>query len=487
MVEARWFGDADGADRPAPRAQRRAATSSTAAAIAAASNSTSPGNGVSGGKAPVVHVVERRVGSHDGGAQAARADVDHEHGSSPSARSRVFEGGSSPRDRPAPTRPHERERTPCAAGAAAEAADQPAARVSTSDVAMRPQCTSLPATRRIDDEHRLRGEVRADGGDDAVGQRQAARPGATRRARRRGRSRRTSRAASDGRPAAVVVARRRRQRATSVNGHGEHEATDAPARIARQSQRPAAGASMAAHHVAAPNGERSPSLPGLRMPFGSSASFTAASTSRPVPSASATNRARFSPTPWWCDEVAAGGEHGALAGVPQRHVGRLDLVGRRGGGEREVQAGAVEVAVRQVARRGPGVRHGEQRRAHVVEDAPAARATARRSPSCRPRSPCGSAPAARWCRCGGAASRSTSASSSGGAPAAHSSATTAIVASTIAGSPSSSTSSTQLRAVAAVAALATRPRRTGAARPAWRRGAGSAGRPRGRRRTRRTT
>ena len=38
------------------------------------------------------------------------------------------------------------------------------------------------------------------------------------------------------------------------------------------------------------------------------------------PSASPTNRARLSPTPWWCGQVAAVGEHGPLAGVPQGDV-----------------------------------------------------------------------------------------------------------------------------------------------------------------------
>ena len=48
-----------------------------------------------------------------------------------------------------------------------------------------------------------------------------------------------------------------------------------------------------------PKGDGSPSFPGLRMPFGSSAALVATSTSKAGPSASATNRLRFSPTPWW--------------------------------------------------------------------------------------------------------------------------------------------------------------------------------------------
>ena len=74
-------------------------------------------------------------------------------------------------------------------------------------------------------------------------------------------------------------------------------------------------------------------------------------------------------------EVAAAGEHGPLAGVPQRDVRRLDLVGRRRGGEREVQAGAVGVAVREVAAGDAGVGDGEQGAAHGVEQAGAAATT----------------------------------------------------------------------------------------------------------------
>ena len=48
-----------------------------------------------------------------------------------------------------------------------------------------------------------------------------------------------------------------------------------------------------------PNGEGRPSLPGLRMPAGSSACFSAASTSKPCPSAAGRKRARCSPMPWW--------------------------------------------------------------------------------------------------------------------------------------------------------------------------------------------
>ena len=47
-----------------------------------------------------------------------------------------------------------------------------------------------------------------------------------------------------------------------------------------------------------PNGLARPSLPGLRMPFGSRRVLSAASTSKAGPSASRTKRDRLSPTPW---------------------------------------------------------------------------------------------------------------------------------------------------------------------------------------------
>ena len=104
-------------------------------------------------------------------------------------------------------------------------------------------------------------------------------------------------------------------------------------------------------------------------------------------------------------EVAAVGEHRPLAGVPQRDVRRLDLVRRRRRGEREVEAGAVGVAVRQVAAGDTRVGHGRSAPRARRRTARRAGTTARRSPSCRRRSPCGSAPAAPRCRCGGRASR----------------------------------------------------------------------------------
>src|SRR3954447_23958350 len=58
-------------------------------------------------------------------------------------------------------------------------------------------------------------------------------------------------------------------------------------------------------------------------------------------------------------QVAAVAEHRPLAGVPHRDVRRIDVVLRRRGSEREVQARAIEVAVAQVARRRSCVWHGE--------------------------------------------------------------------------------------------------------------------------------
>ncbi len=46
-----------------------------------------------------------------------------------------------------------------------------------------------------------------------------------------------------------------------------------------------------------PHGLGRPSLPGFRMPWGSSAALVAASTANASPSAGCANRARFSPTP----------------------------------------------------------------------------------------------------------------------------------------------------------------------------------------------
>src|SRR5581483_4603573 len=52
-------------------------------------------------------------------------------------------------------------------------------------------------------------------------------------------------------------------------------------------------------HSTSPKGSGRPSLPGLRMPFGSKVRFIATRTSNAGPRASRTKRARFRPTPWW--------------------------------------------------------------------------------------------------------------------------------------------------------------------------------------------
>src|SRR4029079_18567425 len=148
------------------------------------------------------------------------------------------------------------------------------------------------------DEHRLHDDERAHGCDQPVRQGSAAvlgpgclagaedepQEGAERQHRR---------------PTAVRVAVEE-EAGDEREGHGEHDGDrralpdrlPVPAPRCRRLRR-------IAHHAAPPQGELSPSLPGLRMPTGSSACFTAASTSRPVPSASPTKRERLSPTPWW--------------------------------------------------------------------------------------------------------------------------------------------------------------------------------------------
>src|SRR5206468_9129485 len=82
------------------------------------------------------------------------------------------------------------------------------------------------------------------------------------------------------------------QGAYQGRGQREHERRDGPgehrAPLESTHQKPTS-----------PNGLGRPSLPGLSTPFGSSACFTLASTSKAGPSASGTNRERFSPTPWW--------------------------------------------------------------------------------------------------------------------------------------------------------------------------------------------
>ena len=90
--------------------------------------------------------------------------------------------------------------------------------------------------------------------------------------------------------------------------------------------------SVGAHgQASSPNGLRRPSLPGFRMPFGSSASFTDCSTPKPV-----AERVGDEARPVEADAVvmrerAARGEHRALTRVPHRAVVRLALVRRAAG------------------------------------------------------------------------------------------------------------------------------------------------------------
>ena len=102
-------------------------------------------------------------------------------------------------------------------------------------------------------------------------------------------------------------------------------------------------------HAGSPNGDGRPSLPGLRIPFGSSACLTATQHVERRAERLGDEAGAVEADAVMVREVAAAGEHGALPGIPHRDVGRLDLVRRRCGREREVQAGAVDVAVREVA------------------------------------------------------------------------------------------------------------------------------------------
>ena len=324
------------------------------------------------------------------------------------------------------------------------------------------QCTSRPRTSRMHDEHGLGGEVGAGGGDDAVAERRVRCAAPTPRSRRRARSRATAPRLSQ--TASVLSSRlSAAQRAAIENGTANTRATSPPARIASQSQRHCAAGRPRRRPERGVEAELARVEDAVRIEGRLDRGEHAAGRAERL----ADEAGPVEPDAVVVGEVAAVGEHGPLAGVPQRDVRRLDLLGRRRGGEREVEAGAVRVAVRQVAARDAGVRHGEQRGAARRRTARRAGTTARRSPSCRRRSPCASGPAGRACRCGARASRRRGPPTPAFA-AAHASATTAIVASTIAGSPSSSTSST-LCVPSPPWLRATRPRRRGAARPASRR------------------
>ena len=109
-----------------------------------------------------------------------------------------------------------------------------------------------------------------------------------------------------------------------------------------------------------PHGEGRPSLPGLRMPRGSSACLAAASTSNAPP-----ERRRHEPGPVEADAVVVaerppGRQDRALAGVPQLAVVGVPALDGDLAGEREVEAAAGRVAVGLVGRRRDRALHAEQ-------------------------------------------------------------------------------------------------------------------------------
>ena len=83
----------------------------------------------------------------------------------------------------------------------------------------------------------------------------------------------------------------------------------------------------------APNGPRRPSLPGFRMPFGSSASFTDCSTPKPGAERLGDEAGPVEPDAVVVAERAARREHRALPGVPRGAVVGL-AVGFRAAGPR---------------------------------------------------------------------------------------------------------------------------------------------------------
>ena len=117
-------------------------------------------------------------------------------------------------------------------------------------------------------------------------------------------------------------------RAASENGTANTSAT----RAAGADGVPVPALAHGVGHGGGPNGDGRPSLPGLRMPCGSSACLTAPST--PIAGAERLGHeaAAVDADAVVVREVAAVGQHGALAGVPQGDVRRLDL--RRAAGRR---------------------------------------------------------------------------------------------------------------------------------------------------------
>ena len=373
-----------------------------------------PGERRVGREPPVLDVLDRGVGGDDGSPQACRADVDHENhrcsvplGRTPLACSCL---PSRPPSRPAPghRRQGEHRREP----------------------------VHVATAQQLDrDEHGLGGDVRADRRDEPVRQRKV---DALHPRRATGAEHEPDqRADREPQRERVVVAAVGRPPGGDRERHREHQRTHpAPALRASRSHRDGVGHG----HAGSPNGEARPSLPGLRIPFGSSACLMSHSMSNAGAECLRREAGPVETDAVVVRQVAAVGEHRPLPGVPHRDVGRLDLVGRRRRREREVEARAVDVAVGEVAAGDDGVRHGRQRVRGGGVHLATGGSTARRSPSCRRRSPCASAPARPTCRCGARASRRRACRSAGSPSASLSRSTTAIVAVTIAASPSSSTS-----------------------------------------------
>ena len=189
-----------------------------------------------------------------------------------------------------------------------------------------------------------------------------------------------------------------------------------------------------------PHGCGRPSLPGLRIPWGSSAALVAASTSNASPSAARGVAAAVQADPVVVAQRGTTRERRLDAGIPGGAVEGFTLLHRRMPAEGEVEARAVAVRVREVARRQRpcrrrrGTRRARRRRrAGSADHAP-------RSPWCRPRSPVSMKCSERGDVVAPLEPVVEQRGIVEGVASAHSSRTTCSTASTIAGSPSSSTS-----------------------------------------------
>ena len=123
-------------------------------------------------------------------------------------------------------------------------------------------------------------------------------------------------APSSRRPAARVVVGRRRPTADDRRPARRSTAAD-DARPASQRAGSRSSRSQGHGHGTSPNGDGRPSLPGLRMPRGSSAAFTAPSTSKAGAEGLGHEPGRLSPTPWWWLRLPPCAEHGARARRPR--------------------------------------------------------------------------------------------------------------------------------------------------------------------------